>query len=124
MARGFLSRLGTGERKPDEVRSIIDHLRVLLNTRVGDAVTVPEYGLSDFSEIVHNFPEAIGHIQQSIRKTVLEYEPRLQNVSVRFIETDNPLELQFEIVARLADNKRSIVRLKTQVESSGRFSVD
>ena len=64
MARGFLSRLGTGERRPDEVRSIVNHLRVLLNTRVGDAVTVPDYGLADFSEIVHNFPEAIGQIQQ------------------------------------------------------------
>jgi len=124
MSRGLLSRLGRGERSTDEVRSIIDHLRVLLNTRVGDAVTVPEYGLSDFSESVHNFPEAIGDIQQSIRRTVLEYEPRLQNVSVRFLESDNPLHLQFEIVARLADDKRSIVRLKTQVQDDGRFSVD
>ncbi len=54
--RGLLSRLGSGERHVDTVQSVIDHLKVLLNTCAGESVTVPDYGLMDFSDIVHELP--------------------------------------------------------------------
>lgn len=124
MGRGLLSRLRNGERSPDTVGSVVAHLRDLLNTRVGDAATVPDYGLIDFSDLCHNFPEAISYLQQSIRATILKYEPRLRNVSVRFVPDEDPLVVRFEIVARLADDRRSVVRLKTACDAAGRFSVD
>jgi len=122
--RGLLSRLGTGQRQVDTVESVIEHLRVLLNTCSGESVTVPDFGLMDFSDIVHELPHGIHKIQQSIRAVILKYEPRLRNVSVRFIPDEEPLVLRFEVVARLNDKSRSVVRLQTKMSSGGHFKVD
>lgn len=122
--RGLLSRIGTGERRPDVVSSVVAHLRDMLNTRQGESVTVPGYGLVDFQDIVHAMPEAIGTLQKAIRATVLEYEPRLRNVSVRHVPGEDPLTLRFEIVARLTDAARTVVRVQTELNAAGRFDVD
>jgi len=123
-SRGLLSRLASGSRQNDTVSSVVDHLRDMLNTPQGESVTVPDYGLVDFSDVCHNMPEAIGAIQQSIRATILKYEPRLRNVSVRFIPSDDPLSVKFEVVARLADSRRSVVRLRTAMNAGGQMTVD
>src|SRR5688500_16722598 len=103
MGRGLLSRLQTGDHEVEDVAgSITEHLRVLLNTRQGEAVTAPSFGLIDFSELVHAFPSAIQTLSQSIKATILEYEPRIKAVSVRHIPDDSPLQLKFEIHATLA----------------------
>jgi len=101
----------------------LDHLKVLLNTCQGESVTVPDYGLMDFSDIVHELPHGIHKIQQSIRSVILKYEPRLKNVSVRYIPDEEPLVLKFEVVARLNDESRSLVRLRTAMSSGGTFRV-
>ncbi len=121
--RGLLSRLGTGQRHTDTVQSVLDHLKVLLNTCQGESITVPDYGLMDFSDIVHELPHGIHKIQQSIRAVILKYEPRLKNVSVRYIPDEEPLVLKFEVVARLNDESRSLVRLRTAMSSGGTFRV-
>jgi type VI secretion system protein len=96
----------------------------MLNTRTGESVTVPDYGLVDFQDVVHNMPEAIGTIQQSIRATILKYEPRLKNVSVRFVPGEDPLILRFEITAQPADrNARGVLRFRTQMKPGGKVEV-
>ena len=123
-SRGLLSRLSTGSRQSDTISSVVDHLRDMLNTPQGEALTVPDYGLIDFADVCHNMPEAIGAIQQSIRATILKYEPRLRNVSVRFVPSEDPLQVRFEVVARLADSRRSVVRLRTAMNAGGHMTVD
>lgn len=122
--RGLLSRLGTDHRQLDTVESVMEHIRVLLNTCIGDAPTVPDFGLTDFSDIVHELPKGVHKIQQSIRDLIMKYEPRLKNVSVRYIPDSEPLVLRFEVVARVNDESRSVVRLRTQMESGGSFKVE
>lgn len=122
--RGLLSRLGSNVRQVDTVQSVTEHLYVLLNTCIGDSVTAPDFGLSDFSDIVHELPKGIHKIQQSIRDVILKYEPRLKNVSVRYLPDQEPLVLRFEVVARLNDPSRSVVRLRTRMESGGGFKVE
>jgi len=123
-SRGLLSRLATGARQNDTVSSVVDHLRDMLNTPQGESITVPDYGLVDFADVCHNMPEAIGSIQQSIRATILKYEPRLRNVSVRFVPSDDQLSVRFEVVARLADSRRSVVRLRTAMNTGGHMTVE
>jgi type VI secretion system protein len=123
-SRGLLSRLASGARRTDVVSSVVDHLKDMLNTRTGESVTVPDFGVVDFADVCHNMPEAIGAIQQSIRATILKYEPRLKNVSVRFVPSEDPLVLRFEVVARLADARRSVVRLRTNLEPGGFIRVE
>ncbi len=122
--RGFIDRIGTGLREVDLSRSIVAHLEILLNTRAGESVTVPDYGLQDLTDVVNELPEGIHTIQQGIRAVILKYEPRLSNVSVRHLPDDSAFALRFEVVARVKDSKRSLIRLQTAMQSDGRFAMD
>ncbi|HLK99774.1 MAG TPA: type VI secretion system baseplate subunit TssE [Myxococcaceae bacterium] len=126
--RGLLSRIeseeGTSSRDVDPSSSIVEHLRVLLNTRRGDSATVPGFGVVDFTDLVHSFPASIQTLQAAIRATILEFEPRLRNVSVRHVPDEDPLMLRFEISAQPADrNARGVLRFRTQMTPGGKIEV-
>lgn len=126
--RGLLSRIsakGPSAARPiDEVESIVEHLRVLLNTRQGEGPTVPDFGVIDFTDLVHAFPDAIQTLQRAIRATILQYEPRLKNVTVRHIKDDEVLVLKFEITAQMARaGARGVLRFQTQITAGGKIDV-
>jgi type VI secretion system protein len=126
--RGLLSRIeagqGTADRALDVSESIVEHLRVLLNARKGGSATVPGFGIVDFTDLVHAFPAAIQTLQAAIRATVLEYEPRLRNVSVRHVPDEEPLVVRFEITAQPVDRgARGVLRFRTQVSPGGKVEV-
>lgn len=123
--RALLSRVGGGDPAPvDELRSILAHLQALLNTRQGDSPSAPGYGVLDFADLLHGFPASVQQLSKCIRATILEYEPRLKNVSVRQLPEENPLILRFEITAQLAQAKGTrTLRLATTVRPGGRVDV-
>lgn len=128
MARGLLARLAassTNDARPiNELESIVEHLRALLNTRQGEAPTVPDFGVVDFTDLVHNFPEAIQTLQRCIRTTILQFEPRLKNVVVQHVRDDEALVLKFQITAQLhGKGGRGAVRFETQLRAGGHVSV-
>ena len=96
-ARGILARIsGESTRGADDVELIVGNLKALLNTRLGDAVSAEGFGVVDLVDIIHDFPAAAQIMQRSIRATIAKYEPRLRNVSVRTVPSDDPLTLTFE----------------------------
>jgi type VI secretion system protein len=102
----------------------VEHLRDLLNTRQGEAVTVPDFGVIDFTDLVHNFPDAIQLLQRSIRATILQYEPRLKNVVVQHVRDEDVLVLKFQISAQVATRTgRGGVRFETQLRAGGQVTV-
>jgi type VI secretion system protein len=104
--------------------AVIEHLRVLLNTRRGEAPTVPGYGVPDFSDVVHSFPNGIQSLQKAIRETIMEFEPRLKSVQVRHVlNEEDVLTLRFEITGRLAEGNR-LLKLQTRVQAGGKINVD
>jgi type VI secretion system protein len=125
--RGLLSRLdATGlkaTRALDEHDSIVEHLRVLLNARRGGSPSCPDFGIPDFSDLVHNFPGAIQVLQRAIRETILAHEPRLRQVTVRHVPDDEPLVLKYEIIAQPARRGGNALRFSTQMSSGGRVNV-
>src|SRR5262249_44048285 len=129
MGRGLLSRIGAGARLSVEGRSgfaesIAAHLRVLLNTRQGDCATAPSFGLIDFTDLVHTLPGSIPSLQAAIRSTILEFEPRLKNVSVRHVPDAAALALKFEITAQPVDrDAHGLLRFRTQVAPGGKVDV-
>ena len=122
--RGLLSRLSAGRRSVDQVASIAAHLRELLNARQGHSETVPSFGIVDFNDVVHTLPDGLRALQASIRAAIVEHEPRLQGVNVRMVESTNPLTVCFEITGRLAEDRRSVVRVHTELRAGGLFVVD
>lgn len=99
------------------------HLSRMLNTRQGSCLTCPDFGLIEVSEILCDFPDAIGIMQRSIKNCIQTYEPRLKNVQVRHIKNDYAHEmiLQFEITAQIQtpDGRRQSLRFSTSVDPSG-----
>jgi type VI secretion system protein len=119
--RGLFSRLESGDvhasRRVDPVGEVVQHLRVLFNTRKGEAAAAPGFGIMDFNDIIHTFPSAIERMQQSLRQAIQEYEPRLRNVAVLHVpDESDPTGLRFEVSAQLVvRGSRQPIRFFTQL---------
>jgi len=102
---------------------ITAHLVEILNTRMGSARTIPDYGLMEVSEVLHDFPDAIAMIQRSLKACIQQYEPRLKNVQVRHIKGEGlaMMLLEFEITGQfqLPDGRRQSLRLGAALDGSG-----
>jgi type VI secretion system protein len=122
--RGLLSRIASGAPPVDEVDAIVEHLRVLLNTRQGEAICAPSYGVLDFTDVVHAMPGATQTLVRAIRATILEHEPRLRNVTVRPAGDEGDLVLRFEISGQLASQRSGrTLRFATTIRPGGRYDV-
>jgi type VI secretion system protein len=118
---------GRTARDGDVETSVSQHLARLLNTRQGSCLTCPDYGLIEVSEVLHDFPDAIGIVQRALKNTIQQYEPRLKNVQVRHLKGEDmaAMTLQFEITAQLhlPDGRRQSLRFSTDVDGSGNVRV-
>ena len=114
-------------RDADTESSVTEHLVRMLNTRQGSCLTCPDYGLIEVSEVLYDFPDAVGIVQRALKNSIQTYEPRLKNVQVRHIKSEfaHEMILQFEITAQLhlPDGRRQSLRLATSVDGSGNVKI-
>jgi type VI secretion system protein len=110
-------------RDHDVESAIMTHLAQMLNTRQGSSLTCPDYGIAEISEVIHDFPDAIGIMQRAIKNSILSYEPRLKNVQVRHLKNEalHSMILEFEITAQLqlADGRKQAIRFGTSMDNNG-----
>ncbi|MFC1852436.1 type VI secretion system baseplate subunit TssE [candidate division CSSED10-310 bacterium] len=108
-----------------ELNSVILHLQRMLNTRQGSVPTALDYGIPDFT----NFPgemlqETGSKMEKIIKKTILKYEPRLQNIKIIFdIHPDDVLALRFKLDALLLSDRKVPVVFETVLTSSGKCNI-
>jgi type VI secretion system protein len=130
----LLERLRIWDREPERrakndpkkiVDSVIRHLQKILNTRQGNVPIAEDYGVPDFTDFLHSYPESLREIEKAIRQTIQKYEPRLRAVRVHFIpQDDDVLSLRFQIMARLAiDEGKTPVFIETLVDSEGKVNI-
>ncbi|CCO24155.1 type VI secretion system baseplate subunit TssE [Maridesulfovibrio hydrothermalis] len=131
----LLERIRYMEQEPDSrdtaepgqvVKSILDYLRMILNTRQGNAQIAPDFGVPDFTSMIGSTGlDAVRDIEESMTEVILKYEPRLENVKIEFIpEEDMPLSLQFKLQAKLAlDDQEVPVVFETVLDPDGRIMV-
>lgn len=130
MSRGLMQRLGGSPAVARSTRSeqvaVLEHLRALLNTRWGNSEAAPEFGIPDFTDCLHNVPNALLHLQSTLQQTITRYEPRLSHVVVRAVEVDPAsLILYFEVSAKLASGGEKLpMRFVTRVVRGGRVLVE
>jgi type VI secretion system protein len=137
MSRSLFERLrregGTSSR-PARSRSFdiaeqCDSIRVslerLLNSRQGMSLACPSYGLPELGELVLNVPERSREVESVIARCIAEFEPRLTDVEVAYLEDpQHPLVARFRINGRCVSGKRDDeVRFETMVASSGRLQL-
>jgi len=132
--RSLLERIAApaaaGERRlqadPTVVaRSVMRHLRELLNVRRGSVLIRADYGMNDLGDLRAGVPGAIEAMEREVQHQIQAFEPRLSDVSVRHIaDPDNPLSLRLRLSARLrvGDETRPI-RFETVVGDDGRCSL-
>ncbi len=110
-------------RDHDLEQAVHTHLTHMLNTRQGSCLSAPDYGIVELSEMVHDFPDAIGIMQRAIKNSILTYEPRLKNVQVKHIKNEmlHSMILEFEITAQLQlpDGRKQAVRFGTSMDGAG-----
>jgi len=105
--------------------SVLRHLQRMLNTRRGNAPTVPDYGVPDLTDLARGFPESAGALQEALRACIEKYEPRLRDVSVQYKESpDDVLSMSFEVTGRLVTRgDEAGVWFLTRVDPEGRIDV-
>lgn len=108
------------------VRSVVDHLRRLLNTRQGCVRLDPLFGVPDFTNISGGFAAgSVGDVEGEICRMILKYEWRIKSPKVTWErESANPLCMSFLLEGMLDIDDRSIpIRLSTAVGVNGKVSV-
>jgi type VI secretion system protein len=129
----LLERLRTFEKDPirrsreDPRRvsvSVLRHLRRLLNTKEGNVPIAEDYGVPDFTDFLHSYPDSVREMERTLRLVIQKYEPRLKAVRVSFIPQDeSALSLSFQITARLSTEEKTQVFFETRVGSDGKIEV-
>jgi len=120
---------GRTRYRPDDVEAeVAKHLQEMLNTRAGSSLSATEYGMVEISDMLHDFPDAMGIMQRAIKNAITKYEPRLKNVQVRLVQPDEDeqqLYVYFEISAQLVhpNGDRQPVRFSTSVDESSNVRV-
>jgi type VI secretion system protein len=101
------------------------NLRHILNSRRGSSSTVPDYGLPDLADVVHEFPDVIVELQRIIKESIDRYEPRLRAVRVNFVpDEDDLLILRFHIAGELAaGGETQRISFESTISSSGKATV-
>ena len=109
------------------VKSVLAHLRRILNTRQGSAQIAPDFGVPDFTSMIgaSGLVDSVRDIEASMTEVILKYEPRLQGVKLAFIpDEDSPLALLFKLQAKLKlENQDMPVVFETVLDPDGRIAV-
>jgi type VI secretion system protein len=80
----FLDGQTVADAHPSQrkLRSIVDNLSRLFNTRRGSVAHLPDYGLPDISQVYRDLPYSIEGLREAIKQVVEKYEPRLRRIRV------------------------------------------
>lgn len=109
----------------DNLDSVVEHLNKLLNSKQGTTLMDKEYGMPDFNDFASKFPGSMTKLETSLSDLIEKYEPRLSNVSVKFVlQNDLDLSLVFEINAGLRTNgNHERICIESLVNSSGKMRI-
>ena len=90
----------------------------MLNTRQGNVLTLPDYGMPDLTEFMQS-PDVQHVLQAGILTSVRKYEPRLKRVNVVYVGTEGQT-VHFDVSASL-DTADGVwpVHFETIVDSWG-----
>ena len=108
------------------VRSVMDHLTRLLNTRQGSVQIDPLFGVPDFTNLAGGMAAgSTREIEEEIRRMVLRYEPRIKSPKVTLNrELTDVLSIRFALEGSLeVDNRDIPLQISTTVGASGKVNI-
>jgi type VI secretion system protein len=107
------------------IDSVLDHLTRIFNTRQGNVPIAEEYGVPDYTEFLHNYPDSLRDFERAIKQTIIQYEPRLKTIRVSFIPQDKDIfTVKFQISAKLVTAaSNTSVLFESHLDSGGKISI-
>ena len=112
-------------RSSQEVQSIFNHLRRLLNTRMGSAMIGDDYGIPDLTNVVGGeHSQTITDFRQAILQAIRKYEPRLENVKISVeLDEDDALSLKFRTEGYVVGGENLPVVFETVISTDGKINI-
>jgi type VI secretion system protein len=106
------------DEKTQEILSVMENLRRILNTRAGSLKHLPDYGLPDMTNIYKALPSSAHLLKAQMEATLLAYEPRIRSIDLEVEEQADPgLTISYVMTCKL--KKAGLVRYGTHFEPSG-----
>lgn len=81
--------------------AILANLRLILETRHGEALAAPTLGTLDLADLVHGDRAAARILESNLRATILRHEPRLDRVDIAVASDHREPTLALTIRAHL-----------------------
>ena len=100
-------------------RSIAENLTMVLQTRRGSVLHLPDFGIPDILQTYFDAGGTIDPLRNQIRETILKYEPRIGEVKVQkdFFDQNN-MRISLRILATIKEvSQREI--LLTEFSTTG-----
>ncbi|EKT60178.1 type VI secretion system baseplate subunit TssE [Providencia sneebia] len=107
------------------VKSIKQNLNQILNSRPDACQSSAALGVPDLNDATQAATDFRKSLEGSITTCINDYEPRINNVQVTFIENDtDALLLRFSITAFIdLDNQRQLVEFNMQLDNNRRYQL-
>jgi len=100
-------------------QSIIENLQMVLKTRQGSVIHLPDFGMPDILHVYFESGNSIDPIKKQIRDTILKYEPRISDVRIDKTDFDQKnMRISFKIVASIKESVNQEVLL-TEFSTTG-----
>lgn len=109
------------------VRSVMDHLVKILNTRQGTVLSDPEYGSPEVLNLPGNFvsPETLA-LQKNLKQVIEKFEPRLKDVEISFAgASDDDLSICFTLKATIYHLEHVVpIQFQTRIKANRSFDIN
>ena len=99
--------------------SIIENLRMILTTRRGSILHLPDFGISDILQIYLSSENPVESLKQEIKDVILKYEPRINEIRIENSEFDQKtLRAALKIIIKVKDSSNQEILL-TEFSTTG-----
>ena len=99
--------------------SIIENLRMILTTRRGSVLHLPDFGISDILQLYISSDNPVESLKREIKELILKYEPRIGEVQIQSSEFDQKtLRASLKIIIKIKDSSNREILL-TEFSTTG-----
>ncbi len=109
-----------------ELQSILKYIQNILSTKQGSAIISYDFGIPDVTNFHDkSYGQYIKDMENSLIKTILKFEPRLENVKVIYDEqNEKTTMMHFKIQAQLKNYKDIDVVFQTVINPDGKVVIN
>jgi len=99
--------------------SIFENVRMILNTRKGSVLHLPDFGIPDILQLYYGGGNPLELLKKEIRDVILKYEPRISEARIEKSDFDQKtLRASLKIIIRIKDSTNKEVLL-TEFSTTG-----